>query len=205
IGTAKTQETLRTALAIGAFGPAPAQSLGKFVVTKMAEKPVPALPEGDLYWHVETFGSLDEARAAIGGLRPPVLDDLGLAGGLTSLARSLPQLPVAVDVAEVRLPEARELALYRIAQEALQNVVKHSGATHARLTFTVADGTARLDIVDDGRGFDADEKSDGYGMHSMAERADLVGGTLAVRSRPGTGTSVCVTVPMPTTGSEPGG
>lgn len=148
--------------------------------------------------------SMDEARAAIGGLRPPVLDDLGLAGGLTSLARSLPQLPVAVDVVEVRLPEARELALYRIAQEALQNVVKHSGATHARLTFTVADGTARLDIVDDGRGFDADEKSDGYGMHSMAERADLVGGTLAVRSRPGTGTSVCVTVPMPTTGSDPG-
>ncbi|HVL82992.1 MAG TPA: GAF domain-containing sensor histidine kinase [Pseudonocardia sp.] len=142
--------------------------------------------------------SMDEARAAIGGLRPPVLDDLGLAGGLTSLARSLPHLPVSVDVAEIRLPEARELALYRIAQEALQNVVKHSGAAHARLTFAVAGTTARLDIVDDGCGFDAAEKSDGYGMHSMAERADLVGGTLTVRSRPGEGTAVSVTVPVPT-------
>lgn len=149
--------------------------------------------------------SMDEARAAIGGLRPPVLDDLGLACGLTSLARSLPQLPVTVDVAEVRLPEARELALYRIAQEALQNVVKHSGATRARLIFTVADGTARLDIVDDGCGFRTDEKSDGYGMHSIAERADLVGGTLTVRSRPGQGTSVSVTVPVPTSESEPAG
>lgn len=140
--------------------------------------------------------SMDEARAAIGGLRPPVLDDLGLAGGLTSLARSLPQLPIAVDVAEFRLPEARELALYRIAQEALQNVVKHSGAAHARLVFAVADGTARLEVVDDGCGFPTAERSDGYGMHSMAERADLVGGTLTVRSRPGEGTSVSVTVPV---------
>lgn len=146
--------------------------------------------------------SMDEARAAIGGLRPPVLDDLGLAGGLTSLARSLPQLPVTVDVAEVRLPEARELALYRIAQEALQNAVKHSGAARARLTFVVTGTTARLDIVDDGCGFDVDERSDGYGMQSMAERAELVGGALAVRSRPGGGTSVSVTVPVPTAGGR---
>ncbi|WP_300007510.1 GAF domain-containing sensor histidine kinase [Pseudonocardia sp.] len=146
--------------------------------------------------------SMDEARSAIGGLRPPVLDDLGLSGGLTSLARSLPQLPVTVDVAEVRLPEARELALYRIAQEALQNVVKHSGAAHARLSFAVDGATARLEIVDDGCGFHPDEKSDGYGMHSMTERAELVGGAVTVRSRPGGGTSVRVTLPLPAAGSE---
>ncbi|MDN5854843.1 MAG: GAF domain-containing protein, partial [Actinomycetia bacterium] len=69
--------------------------------------------------------ALDEARAAIGGLRPPVLDDLGLAGGLASLARSTPQIDIDVDLADHRLPEHVEIALYRIAQECLQNIVKH--------------------------------------------------------------------------------
>ncbi|HXO53846.1 MAG TPA: GAF domain-containing protein, partial [Mycobacterium sp.] len=65
--------------------------------------------------------TLQEARAAIGGLRPPVLDDLGLAGGLASLARSIPQIDIEVQLAETRLPDHIELALYRIAQECLQN------------------------------------------------------------------------------------
>ncbi len=81
--------------------------------------------------------TLQEARAAIGGLRPPVLDDLGLAGGLASLARSIAQIDIEVDLAETRLPDHIELALYRIAQECLQNVVKHAKAGTARLTFTV--------------------------------------------------------------------
>ena len=81
--------------------------------------------------------TLQEARAAIGGLRPPVLDDLGLAGGLASLASSIPQIEMEVDLADTRLAEHIELALYRIAQECLQNVVKHANATSARLTFAV--------------------------------------------------------------------
>ncbi|MDQ3150579.1 MAG: GAF domain-containing sensor histidine kinase [Actinomycetota bacterium] len=144
--------------------------------------------------------SMDEARAAIGGLRPPVLDDLGLPGGLSSLARSLPDLVVNLDVAEHRLPEQHELALYRIAQEALQNVVKHAAASRVRLRFTVACDGARLEIGDDGRGFDPNRPGGaravgGYGMQSMSERAELVGGTLTVRSRPGSGTVVTVTLP----------
>ena len=83
--------------------------------------------------------TLEEARAAIGGLRPPVLDDLGLSGGLASLARSIPQIDRSgsVDLADTRLPDHIEVALYRIAQECLQNVVKHAKATRARLTFAV--------------------------------------------------------------------
>lgn len=145
--------------------------------------------------------SMDEARAVIGGLRPPVLDDLGLAGGLTSLARSLPEMTVEIDVAEARLPEAHELALYRIAQEALQNVVKHAGATQVRLRFSVRSAKARLEVTDDGVGFETGRASDGYGMHSMAERAELVGGTLTVRSRPGGGTTVTATVPTAEAGT----
>lgn len=151
--------------------------------------------------------TLEEARAAISGLRPPVLDDLGLAGGLASLARSIPQVGIDVDLEETRLPDHIELALYRIAQECLQNVVKHANATTARLTFAVDTGesapVARLEIVDNGVGFDTFEhplgsdEMGGYGLLSMAERAEIVGGRLNIRSRPGAGTAVTATIPLP--------
>lgn len=147
--------------------------------------------------------TLQEARAAISGLRPPVLDDLGLSGGLASLARSSPRIPIDVDLAETRVPDHIELALYRIAQECLQNVVKHAEAERARLTFAVDDGVARLEIVDDGKGFDTFEhplgsdEMGGYGLLSMAERAEIVGGRLHIRSRPGAGTTVTATIPLP--------
>jgi signal transduction histidine kinase len=160
--------------------------------------------------------TLQEARAAISGLRPPVLDDLGLSGGLASLARSIPQVNIDVkistDLSERRLPDHIELALYRIAQECLQNVVKHAHAESARLTFAVdrndndrndSGGVARLEIVDDGVGFDTlehplgSDEMGGYGLLSMAERAEIVGGRLNIRSRPGTGTTVTATIPLP--------
>lgn len=151
--------------------------------------------------------TLGEARAAIGGLRPPVLDDLGLAGGLASLARSIPQVVVDVDVADTRLPDHIEIALYRIAQECLQNIVKHAQASNARLTFGVSTDesgdTARLEIVDNGVGFDTFEnplggdEMGGYGLLSMAERTEIVGGRLNIRSRPGSGTAVTATIPLP--------
>ncbi|CRZ16066.1 GAF domain-containing sensor histidine kinase [Mycolicibacterium neworleansense] len=147
--------------------------------------------------------TLQEARAAISGLRPPVLDDLGLSGGLASLARSIPRIPIDVDLAETRVPDHIELALYRIAQECLQNVVKHAEADRARLTFSVEDGVARLEIVDDGKGFDTFEhplgsdEMGGYGLLSMAERAEIVGGRLHIRSRPGAGTTVTAVIPLP--------
>jgi two-component system, NarL family, sensor kinase len=148
--------------------------------------------------------TLDEARVAISGLRPPVLDDLGLAGGLASLARSIPNLDIELDLADVRLPEHIEIALYRIAQEGLQNIVKHAGASVARVKFAIdADDIARLEIADNGIGFDTFEnplggdEMGGYGVLSMAERAELVGGRLNIRSRPGSGTTVTATIPVP--------
>jgi signal transduction histidine kinase len=89
----------------------------------------------------------------------------------------------------------------------VQNVVKHSRALVASVSFAVRDRVARLEIADNGIGFDTTRAagapdpglelpSSGYGMLSMAERADLVGGTLEVRSQPGAGTTVTVTVPL---------
>ena len=145
--------------------------------------------------------TLAEARSAISGLRPPVLDDLGLAGGLASLASSIPEVDLDLHLADDRLPEHIEVALYRIAQECAQNVVKHARALAATVSFAVRDGVATLEVTDNGVGFDAGSATTadpqmGYGMLSMAERADLVGGKLTVRSRPGSGTTVTVTVPL---------
>jgi signal transduction histidine kinase len=147
--------------------------------------------------------TLGEARAAINGLRPPVLDDLGLTGGLASLARSIPGVDVDVELADARLPDHIEIALYRIAQECLQNVVKHARATNAKLTFSLEAEQVRLEIVDNGLGFDTLEhplggdEMGGYGLLSMAERAEIVGGRLNIRSRPGSGTAVTATIPLP--------
>ena len=122
---------------------------------------------------------------------------------LASLARSIPQIDIDVELQDKRLPEHIEIALYRIAQECLQNVVKHAGATTATLRFAVDDDTASLEIVDDGVGFDKFEhplggdEMGGYGLLSMAERAELVGGRLNIRSRPGSGTAVTATIPLP--------
>jgi signal transduction histidine kinase len=85
----------------------------------------------------------------------------------------------------------------------LQNVVKHADASTAGLTFAVEGATARLEIVDDGVGFDTFEhplgsdEMGGYGLLSMAERAEIVGGRLNIRSRPGAGTAVTATIPLP--------
>ncbi|MDN5859390.1 MAG: GAF domain-containing sensor histidine kinase [Pseudonocardia sp.] len=154
--------------------------------------------------------ALDEARTAIGGLRPPVLDDLGLAGGLASLARSTPGVETQVHLADHRSPEHVEIALYRIAQECLQNIVKHARASSATLRFDVRGGEARLEVSDDGVGFDTavpvepdHDTMRGYGLQSMVERAELVGGRLHVASRPGAGTTVTVTVPLRTGDQAP--
>ncbi len=156
--------------------------------------------------------TLDEARATIFDLRPPLLDDLGLADGLASLGRSTAGVRVEVDAQECTLPEHVQIALYRIAQEALQNVVKHARAEVARLELRLERGMAVLQVADDGAGFDpaaAGGHEDGagqggapgpggapgYGLRSMAERAGLVGGRFEVRSAPGRGTTVTVRVP----------
>lgn len=152
----------------------------------------------------------EEARLAIGALRPPVLDDLGLRGALASLSRSLPDVDVRLELDEDRLLEHVEVALYRIAQEAMQNVVKHANAGLVHVRYRCGPDTALLSVVDDGAGFDqqADEDGEGrpgsYGMTTMSERAELVGGRLEVRSAPGRGTSVTVRVPVGPPGSAGG-
>jgi len=150
--------------------------------------------------------ALDETRSAIAGLRPSVLDDLGLGPGLESLARTLSglivqlDLPAQPDGVPERLPPHVEVALYRIAQEALQNVMKHAGATRVRLVLERVPEGVRLVVEDDGHGFDPDtltqaDARPSYGMVGMNERAELIGARLSVSSWPERGTSIEVLVP----------
>ncbi|MGH9129083.1 MAG: GAF domain-containing protein [Acidimicrobiales bacterium] len=148
--------------------------------------------------------ALQEAREAIAGLRPSLLDDLGLGASLESLVRTL-----AVADADVSLPTSVDLAphvattLYRIAQEALQNVSKHAGASRVRVDLYQRGPEAVLEVSDDGIGFEPKltpatlaSPATTYGLAGMRERAELIGGRLEVFSRPGgEGTRVKVVVP----------
>ena len=146
--------------------------------------------------------ALEDARRTILGLRPAVLDDLGLGPSLESLATSVPGLDVRVHLEASRLPPHVETALFRIAQEALQNVAKHAGAERVSLSLSAVPGAVRLVVEDDGKGFrqadlHRDRASPAYGMVGMRERAELVGARLTVNSTPGVGTRVQVDVPAP--------
>lgn len=154
--------------------------------------------------------ALDETRFAIAGLRPPVLDDLGLAASLESLARNLPGLTVDVEAASCQLPEHVETAIYRIAQEALQNVAKHADATQVVVRLTEYGDTVVVEIADDGAGFDtASTPSETdivrYGLAGIRERAELIGAELDLESWPGRGTAVRLTIPRSTAGATGGG
>ncbi|MFP5317753.1 MAG: GAF domain-containing protein [Acidimicrobiia bacterium] len=145
-------------------------------------------------------GALDEARGAITGLRPAVLDDLGLGPGLESLARSLEGLEVDVAVTAVDMPPHVEMAVYRIAQEALHNVAKHAQATRVVMQFGPSEDGATLTVADDGSGLPDEwmavaEDRGAYGMVGMRERAELIGARLTVTSRPGRGTTIDVVIP----------
>lgn len=96
------------------------------------------------------------------------------------------------------LPPRSEIQVIRVIQEALTNVRKHSGATSAVVRITQMDGTATFVVEDDGRGFDKTETlldRDGFGLHSMRERLELIGGTLLIDSAPGRGTRIVAKVP----------
>jgi signal transduction histidine kinase len=156
--------------------------------------------------------ALDETRSAIAGLRPPVLDDLGLAASLESLGHSFPGLDVQIEADDLRMAGHVETAVYRTAQEALQNVAKHAGAESVRIRLTRQAGRAVLEVSDDGTGFDPGSVQHpagdavpptGLGLAGMRERAELLGGTLELTSAPGRGTTVKLAVPFTPRGPGP--
>ncbi|MFN0180522.1 MAG: sensor histidine kinase [Gemmatimonadales bacterium] len=143
----------------------------------------------------------DTLRQLAHRLHPSGLEHLALGAALEQLADEFRQggglevsLHVSRDDAE-GLPKPINLALYRIAQEALHNVAKHAEARAVTVRVQRTAAGIELTIVDDGRGFQVGRRSEGLGLVSMAERAALVGGSLKIESRPGVGTAVRALLP----------
>jgi signal transduction histidine kinase len=154
-------------------------------------------------------------RRLIVNLRPAVLDDLGLAAAIEGLADSqLRRAGIAArcelgDLQDCRADSSIEIAVFRVVQEAILNIVRHSAATAVLLQGGFKDGRLWIDIEDDGRGFDAaaiepDETTlRGIGLLGMRERMELIGGRLQIDSAPGEGTRVKLEVQLPPHGKEP--
>lgn len=172
-------------------------------LTEEPELPAQLLPavrrDGEL-----ASEAVDALRTVIHGLRPPVLDDLGVVAALRQLVNEVSArhaLPIQMRVTgePLRLSAPCELTVYRVAQEALSNVVRHAHATHARLDLRFGDDI-ELTVTDDGSGIPARGNAsplavEGLGLVGMRERVSLVGGTLHVQGRTPHGTQVRATVP----------
>lgn len=158
--------------------------------------------------HRDVNRAVNEVRRLTRALRPIYLEDLGLATALEMLASDLQrdrQIPVEFQVeGDIRrLDPEVELAIYRIVQEALSNVIRHSEAGTATISFTFRDGDIQAEIRDDGIGFVSPSKastlaaSGKFGLMGMYERADLIGAVLSIESEPGGGTRVHLALPIP--------
>ncbi len=174
--------------------------------------------DGDAKQELEEVGqlieyTLERVRDIIFDLRPSSLDRFGLRTAIEDYVRRVqpdgpPKITVVGRGDPRRLPEETQAALFRIAQEGIWNAIRHSSAQQAEVIVDIGQTRAKLTIRDDGVGFDPEQAferaaSNGrYGLLGMRERAEMIGGKFTVRSAPGQGTEITVTVPL---GSEANG
>ncbi len=146
--------------------------------------------------------TIKETKRISNGLRPLTLDDLGLLPTLAAYVRKLkevyPHVKISqeIEIKEMDLPDPLKIVLYRVAQEALNNIHKHSGATKVSLRLTRIGNTVELEVHDNGCGFDVEEALErndplsGYGLRSMRERVEISDGTFRIQSSAGSGTRI---------------
>jgi PAS domain S-box-containing protein len=145
-----------------------------------------------------TWGALAEMRTVLLELRPTALTEIDLRDLLQQLAKAAvaraPLLEVSVSVdGERKLDADLQVAFYRLAQEALNNIVKHADARHVQVHLRRRSHSVELRVIDDGRGFAPESIPPGHlGVSMMRERVELIGATLALRSQPGQGTALKV-------------
>lgn len=171
--------------------------------TTKGEDPRAAMEEA-ITWVTE---SLQDVRDISHNLRPHQIDELGLSKSVESMVRRLAStsdIPFSTDIEPVDglLSKDAEINLYRIAQESLNNVMKHASATQLNVLIYRAGDNVILRITDDGDGFDVEaltrgaERNRSFGLMIMSERARMLGGELELRSEPGSGTTVSVLLPI---------
>ena len=159
--------------------------------------------------------AIEEVRRIHTDLRPSMLDDLGILATINWFCREFQmiysdvRIEKQVDVQENEVPESLKMVIFRVLQEAMNNIAKHSDADLVRLCFKKTDATTGLTIEDNGRGFDLqgalslNSPEKGFGITSMKERTELAGGSFAIESTPGTGTVVRASWPYNNTKSIP--
>ena len=201
------------------------------LLLRAAERALPD-PEGTAARHVgqarrAAVDNLAEARRFVAALTPPALDGTTLAGALERLCATTSETSdghpldarFRLTGEPVPLPTAHEVALLRIAQSALANTVRHSRARTARITLGHEDGHVTVEVTDDGTGFDPADlpapgpgrgpgpgrEGGGFGLAAMHARMRALGGTLAVGSAPGRGTTLTARLPLTAAGSPAAG
>ena len=145
-------------------------------------------------------GTMDEVRRISMDLRPAMLDDLGLIATINWFMRDMQSLVPEVvfskqiDLAEDEIPVDRKIVIFRILQEALNNIGKHAHASHVEVSLAKRDDGLVVLIKDDGVGFAMESlpEAHGFGLNSMRERVNLSGGSFTLDSTPGTGTVIRV-------------
>jgi PAS domain S-box-containing protein len=150
-------------------------------------------------------GTVSDARRIIANLRPTALDDLGLAAAISLEVDNLQeegyQVDYEDDLGDVRLKQTVEIALFRVAQEALTNMRKHAQTSQVRIALRRQGEMVRLEVEDSGKGFDPNASylqngpGERVGFAGMRERVSMLGGRLEIHSQPGFGTSITATVP----------
>ena len=148
------------------------------------------------------LSGIEETRRLMMNLRPSILDDLGILATINWFCREFQKIysdihiEKQIEIEEQEIPDPLKITLFRILQEALNNVAKHSKADHVLLSLRKEENKIHLILKDDGKGFDLNEVTSrestkrGLGLVSMKERVDLSGGTFDIKSAPGTGTTV---------------
>jgi signal transduction histidine kinase len=147
--------------------------------------------------------AIAELRSLVFQLRPASIESEGLAAALAKhvdVLGRVHRLPIALEqTGDPRLRPGVDEELFKIAQEALHNALRHAGARHVRVRLDERPTVVALSVADDGRGFDPDApalRSRSLGLTSMEERAHALGGTLRIASAPGAGTTIDLELPL---------
>jgi signal transduction histidine kinase len=158
---------------------------------------------------VDTIGS---TRRIMVNLRPAMIDDLGILATLNWYCREFEQIFTTIQVKkqtnieEIEIPDHLKIVIFRIVQEGMNNIAKHSGANHVALALEKINDFLTLSIEDNGRGFDVEnktfepEKFQGFGMINLEERARFSGGDFSIKSLKGKGTFLKITWPLKSMG-----
>jgi signal transduction histidine kinase len=141
----------------------------------------------------ELAQALEELRELARGIHPAILTDRGLDAALEALASRAP-LPVEIERDEAELPPPVEAAAYYVVSEALANIAKYAQASFVRVSVAQLDGTARVEVADDGVG--GADPAQGSGLRGLADRVEALRGTLEVESLPGEGTTIRAEIPL---------